>query len=624
MNKNQFTPVPFTHVTIADNFWAPRLRVNRKHTLATQYQQCQTTGRFDALRLTWKPGQPNEPHIFWDSDVAKWIEAAAYSLATHPDPALAKQLDAVVDLVISAQQPDGYLNSYFTVVAPGKRWTNLRDNHELYCAGHLIEAAVAHFQTTGQTKLLAALCRYVDYIATVFGPGKKRGYCGHEEIELALVKLYRVTQERRYLRLAQYFIDERGRQPHYFNAETRARGEAPAKDWARIYAYHQAHEPVRRQTRVTGHSVRAMYLYSAMADLAGESNDAKLRHAGERLWEHLTKQNLYVTGGIGSSRHNEGFTIDYDLPNEGAYAETCAAIGLVFWAHRLLQLDCDGRYADVMERALYNGILSGISLDGRKFFYENPLASTGQHHRQAWFGCACCPPNIARLFASLGQYVYSQAEQELVVHLYAAGTARLQLADQPVTVCQQTNYPWDGKVKLTVNPARPAKFAIRLRIPGWCRNAQVRVNGRPVTTRSVCGYLRLVRIWKAGDQVDLTLAMPVEKIYANPRVRQDCGRVALQRGPVVYCFEQVDNGADLNALTLPAHAKFTHRWQPNRLGGVVTLHGQAKRETAGKELYSSTQSKRRTVPVTAVPYYAWDNRAPGEMLVWIRMIGVTS
>src|SRR5258705_3650448 len=315
---------------VAGEFWGPRLETNRSVTLPIEHEACRVTGRLDAFRLDWKPGQQPVPHIFWDSDVAKWIEAASYSLSTHPDPALARQLDDVVSLVVSAQQPDGYLNTHYTVVEPDKRWTNLRDRHELYCAGHLIEAAVAHYQATGQRNFLEAAGRYADYIGTVFGagPGQKRGYCGHEEIELALVKLYHSTGDRRYLALSQYFVDERGRQPYYFDLEAQARGEDPRAFWAKTYAYMQAHQPVREQERVVGHAVRAMYLYSAMADLAAETGDEGLLRAGERLWDHLVSRSLYLTGGLGPSSANEGFTADYDLPNESAYAETCAAVGL--------------------------------------------------------------------------------------------------------------------------------------------------------------------------------------------------------------------------------------------------------------------------------------------------------
>ena len=414
-----FEPVPFSKVTIEDVFWAPRLHVNREKTIPHIYRMCKETGRIDAYKLDWKVGQEQAPHQFWDSDVAKWIEAASYSLATHPDPTLEALLDEVITLIASAQQPDGYLNPHYTVVEPDKRWTNLRHGHELYCAGHMIEAGVAHFQATGKATLLDVVRRYADYIETVFGtePGKKRGYCGHEEIELALVRLYRVTGNSRYLRLGQYFIDERGQSPCYFDTE-------PTPDLHRLgLEYHQAHKPVREQTEVVGHAVRAMYLYSAMADLAYETGDETLLQTCKRLWHHLYTKRMFITGGIGSSMYNEGFSSDYDLPNDTAYAETCAAVGLVLWCQRMLQLECDAQYADIMERALYNGVLSSISQEGTTFFYVNPLANQGDLSRQEWFSCACCPTNITRLLASLGQYIYSQNEHEIAVHLYVQGAA---------------------------------------------------------------------------------------------------------------------------------------------------------------------------------------------------------
>ncbi len=612
-------PAPLKAVTIDDRFWQERIRVNRDVTIPIEYEQCQKTGRIEALTLQTVPDQ----HIFWDSDVAKWIEAAAFSLATHPDPEVDALLDDVIGLLTRAQQPDGYLNSYFTTVAPQRRWTNLRDDHELYCAGHLIEAAVAHHEATGKTTLLDVMQRYADYIGTVFGPepGQKRGYCGHEEIELALVKLADATGEEKYLRLSQYFVDERGRQPHYFDEEARTRGEKPEDFWARNYEYNQSHEPVRQQSRVTGHAVRGMYLYTVMADLAGRTNDASLKQACERIWGHLTTAQMYVTGGIGGFASNEGYGADFDLPNGTAYAETCAAIGLVFWASRMLHLDCDRKYADVLERALYNGVLSGVSLDGARFFYDNPLASVGKHHRQEWFGCACCPPNIARLLASLGQYVYSQNDSDIAVHLYVQGHADLSLAGQTVTVSQRTDYPWDGKITLTVAPEQPASFRLRLRLPDWCREPRLTLNGQPVTLDVQKGYAVLDREWQMDDTLTLDLPMPVERIYADPRVYADRGRVALQRGPVVFCLEGADNGADLDTLVLPREAELSATFDPDTLGGVVVLRGQASRisgEAWNDGLYRAEPPASVSVPITAIPYFAWDNRASGEMQVWIR------
>ena len=626
--------VPFDRVTVADIFWAPRIDVNRRVTLPMEYQQCKATGRIDAW--TWKKGQPNEPHIFWDSDVGKWIEAVAYSLTTHPDKELEKKIDAVVAMMSAAQGKDGYLNSHFQLVEPGKRWSNLRDLHELYCAGHLMEGAVAYYQATGKREFLAIMCRYADYIAQVFGPkkGQKRGYCGHPEVELALVKLFRATGTRRYLALATFFVDERGRQPHYFDGEAKARGEKPAPWKAGQYSYSQAHLPLREQTDVVGHAVRAMYLYSGMADVAAETGDRSLVTALKRLWENVTAKRMHVTGGLGPTARNEGFTFDYDLPNENAYAETCANIALVFWAHRMLHMDPDGRYADVMELALYNSVLSGISLSGDHFFYGNPLAAhpgvdpngsiQGENYhyrRSAWFGCACCPPNIARLLASLGGYVYSQGKGEARVNLYVAGQGELQVEGQRVILQQKTKYPWDGRVTLTVKPDAPATFAMALRIPGWCHGARLKVNGRPVALRIDKGYARVERRWTAGDRVELAMPMPVERMEAHPRVRQDAGLVALQRGPVVYCLEEVDNGRDLGDLILPRSARLTPKWEPALLGGVAILTGKAQYRDPSKwagKLYQSAATPLRTRVIKAIPYAAWANRQPGEMRVWIQ------
>lgn len=625
--RRTFTPAPLAAVAIDDAFWTPRLAANRTQTIPIEYEQCRITGRIDALHQQWQPGQPI-PHYFWDSDIAKWVEAASYSLATHPDPALDAQLDEVIALLAAAQQPDGYLNSHYTAVEPENRWTNLRDNHELYCAGHLIEAGVAHYLATGKRTLLDVVSRYAGYIATVFGrePGQKRGYPGHEEIELALVKLFRATGEPRYLALAAYFVDERGQQPHYFDQEAIARGDDPAAYHFKSYRYSQSHAPVREQQEVTGHAVRAMYLYSAMADLAGEMGDATLLAPLEALWRHLCTRNLYITGGVGVSAANEGFTQDYDLPNLSAYAETCASIGLVFWMHRMLQLRCDGRYADVLERALYNGVLSGVSLDGTHFFYENPLASRGNHHRQAWFDCACCPPNIARLLASLGEYIYGVGDDAIAVHLYIQSQAALTVAGQRVELRQTTRYPWAGDVTLALTLPQPAHFALRLRIPGWCRRAAVSVNGVAVDMEGRLDrrYLVLARTWQPGDRITLELDMPVEQIHAHPDVAQDVNCVALQRGPLVYCLEAVDQVAPLHRIRLAADAALTPQFEGELLGGVVTLTGQAlAADAAGWEnvLYRAAAPALTPITVCAIPYYAWDNRAAGAMTVWLPVAG---
>jgi DUF1680 family protein len=631
LTKRKLAPVPLTQVTVEDSFWAPRMRINREQTIPHEYKQCKDTGRIDAFLLNWQPGMEPKPHYFWDSDVAKWVEAASYSLATHPDPELDALLDEVIEKIAGAQQEDGYLNVYFTVVEPQNRWVNLAHWHELYSAGHLMEAAVAHFQATGKRTLLDVMCRYADYIDSVFGPGKRDGCPGHEEIELALVKLYHTTGEERYLKLGQFFLNQRGQKPSYFKKELNKLNPGAGDRFNPEYC--QDHLPVREQSEVVGHAVRAMYLYCGMADAANETGDQALLDACERLWDNVCRKRMYVTGGIGPSRHNEGFTADYDLPNESAYAETCAAIGLAFWNHRLLQSQGDSRFADVMERALYNGTISGVSLGGRKFFYVNPLESRGNHHRQDWFGCACCPPNIARLIASIGGYIYSQAERDAYVHLYIQGSGTLNVGGKKVVLRQETDYPWDGRIRISVNPESPAAFGLNLRIPGWSRNATLIVNGEAVdveaakanggSTSVERGYARTEREWKAGDEVELVLPMPVQRIEANPAVRQDAGCVALQRGPVVYCLEQVDNPAPLHRIVLPRDAELKPCFEVNLLGGITVIRGEAlvvDDSDWDDALYRAEPAKLKPSEITAIPYYAWDNREPGEMRVWIRAI----
>jgi hypothetical protein len=620
--KRRLKSLKLGDVKFDDGFWAPRIRTNRKATLPVEEKQLRETGRLDALKLGWKPGMPNEPHIFWDSDTYKWIEAAAYDLECAPNSTVAEALESVVDDIVRAQQEDGYLNSHYTVVEPENRWTNLRDCHELYCAGHFFEAAVAHFDATGSRKLLDVACRFADHIATQFGreEGKRCGYPGHEEIELALVKLARASGEDKYFDLATFFVDERGAEPHYFDIEAEARGEKPRP--RHKYDEIQAHLRVREQKTIEGHAVRACYLFAGVADVAAETGDAELFEAVKTVWQNATARRMYVTGGVGSTRHGERFTSDYDLPNQSAYAETCAAIALVFWARRMNEVEVDAKYADVMERALYNGIPSGISLDGTKFFYENPLESRGDHHRKEWFGCACCPPNIARLYASMGHYAYSVGDAEAYVHLYAQGSAAFDMNGTRVSLDVKTEYPWKEKVRIAVSPDEPTKFTVALRLPGWCRKPVVKLNGKTVSVKKAeKGYLKIARKWKKGDKVELTFPMPIEFVEARAEVGMNASRVALQRGPIVYCLEEVDNGATLNSIYLPRDAKLKATFDAKLLGGVTVITGKAKRRDASKwkpdELYRAGPSKLVPAKIKAVPYCVWDNRAPGEMLVWI-------
>ncbi|WP_175639286.1 glycoside hydrolase family 127 protein [Metabacillus schmidteae] len=573
--------------------------------------------------------------VFQDSDVAKWLEAVAFSLENHKNEELERTADEVIALLGRAQGEDGYLNTYYTVKEPNKRWTNVRDNHELYCAGHLIEAAVAYFKATGKREFLDIMSRYADYIDTVFGPEeeKLKGYPGHQEIELALVKLYEVTNNEKYLNLSKYFIDERGKQPHYFDIEKKNREDERPFWFNNDYAYHQAHQPVREQDNAVGHAVRATYMYTAMADLAAKIGDEELKKASERLWENVTQKQMYVTGGIGSMVFGEAFSFDYDLPNDLSYTETCASIALVFWANRMLNLEANSKYADVMETALYNGTISGMDLDGKKFFYVNPLevlpeASEKRNDkkhvkavRQPWFGCACCPPNLARLIASIGHYIYSQKEKELFVHLYMGNETTVEVDGTQVQVIQKTDYPWDGNVSIQINPEKEQVFTLALRIPGWAKGATVKINGEGFDHIPLLknGYVYINRNWKAEDTVELVFPMVIERIQSNPQVRQNVGKVALQRGPIVYCLEQVDNDENLHGFFLPRDAELTAEFVPDLLDGVVVISGEAERivEADWNSLYRPVSDQTTPVQIKAVPYYAWCNREPGEMIVWI-------
>ncbi len=624
MKPSKLKPLPFTNVALDDAFWAPRIAANRQRGLGAVFQQLQETGRIAAYNLDWKPGSSlPEPHVFWDSDVAKWLEGACYSLMTHPDEILKTKVEDVVDRILSAQGDDGYINPHFTLIEPDARWSNLRDMHELYCAGHLIEAAIAHHRATGNPRFLNAMRRYADLIEHVFGPepAQRHGYPGHEEIELALVKLYHHTHEQRYLNLARYFVEQRGSSPHYFDIEAQERGEDPANYWAKTHAYTQSHKPVREQKEVVGHAVRAMYLYSGIADLAAETNDASLKETLTSLWEDMAAHKLYITGGIGPSATNEGFTSHYDLPNPTAYAETCAAIGLVFWAHRMLRLSLDSRYSDVMERALYNGMLSGVSLKGDRFFYVNPLASDGAHHRQPFYACSCCPTNINRILPAIGEYLYSYSEEEIAIHLYIQSQARFSMNSIEVKLLQKTDYPWDGNVCIRCEVKKPLQFTLKFRKPGWCHEYNLYLNDENITHSCQMnkGYFSISREWHAGDELRLQWLMPTTKVYAHPDVQADIGRTALMRGPLVFCLEQIDQPVPLHRLYFDEGTSFDSRFEPGLLDGVITIHGLASTidmSDWGQSLYRHSPPLPKPVKFTAIPYYTWDNRQSGGMRVW--------
>ena len=580
-----------------------------------------------------------EYYGFWfqDSDLAKWLEAASFSLATQPDIKLEAEIDRVIETIGKAQDPSGYLDTFIQLTKPDQKWTNLGQWHELYIAGHFMEAGVAHFEATGKRTLLEIVIKLADEIDRVFGAseGQNHGYPGHEEIELALIKLARLTGEKRYVQLAAYFINQRGHTPNYFDGEIKTLDltELPRYYYRDRWRCLQANLPVREELEPVGHSVRAMYLYTAMADLALELGDDSLREACDTLWSNLCKYHYYVTGGIGADWSSEQFAGRYDLPNDRAYAESCAGIGLMFFARRMLDLELRGEYADVIERTLFNNVLAGMALDGKTFFYVNPLEVRpaeakrryDQHYvktkRVPWFGCACCPPNIARTLASIGHYTHSVQNDGLAVHLYTDCSLETKVAGTNLSFAMRTDYPWDGKVSLELNPTTAAPFTLRLRLPGWCTDPIVSVNGESVdiAAGNRHGYLHLAREWQRGDVVTLDFPMKVQRIRAHPRVYHDIGSVALQRGPLVLCVEEIDNGDQLALLRLPKTSQFTERFDLDLLGGSIVIEAEAERlKPVNDELYSSAEPEVTLTTIKAVPYCLWNNRGEGEMRVWIR------
>ena len=581
--------------------------------------------------------------VFQDSDVAKWLEAVGYLLAAQADSELEALADGVIDLIAAAQQPDGYVNTYYTVKEPENRWSNLSECHELYCAGHLIEAGVAYYQGTGKRKLLDVVCKFADYIDTVFGsePDKLQGYDGHQEIELALVKLYRETGNDKYLKLSTYFLDERGSKPSFYDLEWENRGRT--NHWETPFmihekAYSQAHLPVREQDKAEGHAVRAVYMATGMADVAAETNDKGLLEACRRLWSNIVSRRMYITGGIGSMAQGEAFSLDYDLPNDTVYAETCASIGLIFFANRMLQIESNSEYADVMERALYNTVIGGMSQDGTKFFYVNPLEvyphACGKNknydhvkpERQGWFGCACCPPNVARLLASLGQYIYTVRNNTIFTNLYIGGELQAQLDEGLVRLKQQSQFPLDGAIHFEIQTDGVVPFTLALRMPSWCDHAQLKINGVHTDFADSIdnGYVKLEREWTNGDMVQWVMSMPILRMEGHPMVRHTAGKVALQRGPLVYCLEETDNGASLHQLTLPMEGKFDLHFDGELLGGIQTIIADAVRYNSSDwngTLYRNGAGwQLEPVKAVFIPYYAWANRGLGEMNVWVRQV----
>ena len=619
--------IPFNDVHIDDAFWSPRIQINHNTTIPLILTQCLNTGRIDNFKKAagQMPGE-HEGYVFNDSDVYKLIEAMAYDLSINPDKILQQKMDEIISLIAAAQRPDGYLNTYYILNKNNEKpWSDLANMHELYCAGHLFEAAVAHNQTTGETTLLNVAIKFADYIDSVFGPGKRIDVPGHPEIEIGLVKLYEQTNNRKYLKLAEFFLD--------------ARGQKDQRE--KLYgAYTQDHKPVADQRKAVGHAVRAAYLYTAMADVTLKTNKNKYKKALNSLWEDVVSRKLYLTGGIGANSNGESFGKAYELPNKTAYAETCAAIANIMWNQSMLQLNGDAKYADVLELTLYNGFLSGISLKGDKFFYPNPLSfdprdnfNHGSNTRTTWFNCACCPPNIARLIPSLGKYIYACSDNAIYANLFIGNTANFNLLQTPVELKMESGLPWDGQVKITVTPQQDNKeFNLNLRIPGWAvgkpvpsdlyqymyknyplADVQIKINGQPIQYQTLNGYVQINRYWKNGDTVEMTFPMAVRRVVSPP-LEINRGKVALQRGPIVYCFEGADYEGYARNLALDDKVLIGAEYQSGKLGGFVAPTGNiyVKRVIANARAASSTLEEMK-----AIPYYAWANRETTEMRVWI-------
>lgn len=619
---NKFEPVSFSQVTISDEFWKPAMQKVATTTLqACIFQTEVKTPRIKNFeKVARNQGEQHEGIFYDDSDVYKALEAIAYSLKNYPDAALKKKADEWIDKIAAAQLPDGYINTWYTLKGLDQRWTDM-SMHEDYNGGHLIEAAVAYYHATGKRKLLDVAIKFADHFNDNFGPGKKHWVTGHQELELALVKLYKTTQNKKYLDLAHWLLEERGHKL--------AKGYTWT-DW-KDTAYAQDVVPVRLQKEITGHAVRAMYLYTGAADVAALTGDEGYMTAMNNVWEDVVYRNMYITGGIGSSGNNEGFSTDYDLPNEQAYCETCASVGMVFWNQRMNVLTGDSKFMDVLERSLYNAARDGLLLSGDHFFYGNPLASSGKHLRREWYGTACCPANISRLVASLGDYVYGVNNTGIWINLFIGSNTTLNVGKHEVPLSLETNYPWEGKVKMTVRPKSKTKFVIHVRIPGWAQGQAVpgnlyefedktrplvtiTVNNKPIAYTMEKGYALIDREWVSGDEVVLTLPMQVKRVKARPELKQDEDRVALQRGPLVYCIEGADNNGKAWNIILPENTPFTTSFKKDLLEGVETIQFQAPTIQIGNDDQSVTTVIKT---VTAIPYYSWCNRGQNQMQVWI-------
>ena len=621
--------IPFNKVKIADQFWLPKIETNRTVTIPASFAKCEEMGRMDNFLIAGgkMQGKVKGEMPFDDTDVYKIIEGAAYSLTTHPDPKLDAYVDSVIGLIKIGQEADGYLTTYKTIdttyspakwCAPAGKWVNEQCSHELYNSGHMFEAAAAHFRATGKKNFLDIATKNADLLVRVFGEGKNPGVPGHQIVETGLIKLYQVTGKEDYLKLAKHFLDFRG-------------DSTKRKLWG---TYNQDHKPVNQQDEAVGHAVRAEYMYAGMTDVAAIFKDDAYTKAVDKIWDNMVSKKLYITGGVGAKHEGEAFGKNYELPNLTAYNETCAAIGNVYWNYRMFLLHGDAKYIDILERSLYNGVISGVGLDGKTFFYPNPLECDMHYKfnsgetldRQPWFDCSCCPSNICRFLPSIPGYIYAQAPGSLYVNLFVQSSFTIQLDKKlPVIISQETKYPWDGDVKITVSPEKASQFALHLRIPGWVQNQPVAsdlysyisaqaapfsitINGENVQFKEENGYAVITREWKPGDVVNYTLPMNIHRVEANEQVVQDAGLTSIERGPIVYCIEGKDNGTELMNFALADSAKLVAKYEPEMLGGVVTISGNAQVKA------SKTPEVQK---MTAIPYYVWDNRGINEMKVWI-------
>lgn len=623
--------IPFNTVSLNDGFWLPKIETNRTITIPSSFQKCEETGRVENFILASgaKKGKFLTVYPFDDTDIYKTIEGAAFSMTVHPDKALDRYVDSLIAIVAAAQEPDGYLYTARTIDpahphdwSGSERWVKESElSHELYNSGHLFEAAAAHFTATGKRNLLNIALKNANLLVQVFGPGKRDDATGHEIVEMGLVRLYRITGEKKYLDLAKFFIDCRGKIPN-------------SKQF-----YSQNHIPFVQQTEAVGHAVRAAYLYSGVADVAALTGNKEYIDAIDKIWENTVTKKFYITGGIGALHAGEAFGADYELPNLTAYNETCAAIANVYWNYRMFLLHGDAKYIDVLERSLYNNVISGIGLDGKTFFYPNPLESNAKYafnygnklSREPWFDCSCCPTNLCRFMASVPGYIYAQKQEDIYVNLFIGSKTTFKLQKTSVVLSQQSNYPWEGNVSIQVNPTKKTDFSLCLRIPGWARNQPVpgdlyryvastpeeivvKVNGKAVTYTTRDGYAVISRQWKKGDKVEYTLPMNIHRVEANEKVKDDRGKIAIERGPVVYCLEGIDNNNNLNTIILPDNAPLSVKFQPAKLNGINEISGEAivlEIATDGLSVLTKKQ------PFTAIPYYAWSNRGINQMKVWL-------